>query len=102
MPYHFTLFGVEVTCDDVEELAAALRMGAEPSSKNHRRPAATESAPGRQGSGPKRAWAEAREYAAAHGVDVYEARRILSEKRRQEAAKAELAAAKSRTKQRRG
>lgn len=92
MPYQFNVQGVPVTCDTLHELLEAVRSGVVDSRAGEVQAVPTAAArgevgskrkPGPQGSGPKRAWAEAEEYAKKHGVSVSEARGIISRKRRE-------------------
>jgi ribosomal protein S24E len=71
MSYKFVVNGTEIACDTLAELKAALN-GYEQ---------VQEAVPvvqkGSQGSGPRRAWAEAEIYGACHGKSKFEARAIL-------------------------
>lgn len=95
MPYQFSVQGIPVTCDTLSELLEAVKSGiadARPGGEVHAVPAATARAesrsrdqkkPGPQGKGPKRAWAEAEEYARTHKCTVGEARSIIARKKRE-------------------
>ena len=88
MPYKFFISGVEVTCDTLEEVVAAVR-GGSPSMETAPTATALEKLPtdppkpakGTQGRGPQKAWAEAEAYAAKHNMTKFEARAILKAKK---------------------
>lgn len=105
MPYQFSLRGIPVTCDTLEELLEAVHAGLadarspqevhatlgasssaptgiEPASQGKKRPGKP------QGSGPKKAWAEAQAYADEHGVTIGEARSIIARKKKDAIAQA--------------
>ncbi|MGN6546550.1 MAG: hypothetical protein ACTHK7_15960, partial [Aureliella sp.] len=92
MPYQFSVQGIPVTCDTLSELLEAVKSGVVDSRPGEVQavPAAAargevgaKKKPGPQGSGPKRAWAEAEEYAKKHNISISEARGIISRKRRE-------------------
>lgn len=99
MPHHFKLRGIPVTCDTLGELLEAIHAGladcqspmethsaltASIDSQQAVTAAPTKARPHKpQGSGPKRSWQEAQEYAEKHGVTVGEARSILAKQKRE-------------------
>lgn len=103
MPYQFNLRGIPVTCDSLEELLEAVYAGiTDPKSPaevhsslpggvdpQQRISVGTKARPHKpQGSGPKRSWQEAQDYAEKHGVTVGEARSILAKQKREATEKA--------------
>lgn len=93
MAYRFFIAGIEVQCDSLEDLLAAVKSGV--ADNVSQAPSASppiepepESNKTTQGSGPKRAWVEAREYAEKHGITAMEARGILSKQRKDAVEKA--------------
>jgi hypothetical protein len=78
--------GVDVECDTIEELrraAAGLKNYEEGASYGGQRTFKAETRE-RQGSGTKKSWEEAAEYAQKHGITRMEARSILSRQRKEE------------------
>jgi hypothetical protein len=90
MAYKFVIQGVEVTCDTLEEVIAAVRGPALVPPTEINAVSAIEKLPlkeqqpavkGTQGRGPKRAWDEAEEYARKNNLTKFEARAILKAKK---------------------
>lgn len=86
MPYKFFISGIEVTCDTLEEVVAAVRGASNtpPVATAFEKLPPSEPPPpakGTQGRGPLKAWAEAEAYAAKHNLTKFEARAILKAKK---------------------
>jgi len=84
MSYRFVLQDLEVICDTLDELRGAIGLQTQACKSS------SQDSKGPQGKGPKKAWAEAEEYAVTHGVPKDEARRILAKLKRKAKAEAEL------------
>jgi hypothetical protein len=80
-PIRLIVNNVTVECESPEAAAATL-IAASGVSLGHKKRFSLESR-GRQGEGPRRAWAEAEAYAAKHNISKDEARRILAKKKKE-------------------
>ena len=82
MPYRFSLNGLDVQCDTLEELHAASKLPtfgpASPSPSGETKVRRNAEVLQKQGSGPRKSWVAAEAYAKKHGITRNEARSILA------------------------
>lgn len=85
MPYQFRINGIDIRCETVQELEAAMKIKGFAAKLGHGGNRTwDEQDRGRQGAGPRRSWEEAEEYAAKHGCTRMEARSILAKIKKQQ------------------